>query len=345
MSIHGAVEGSVSVLTKIAVSLSPVFVFLALLIFLDSYKLVKLRSVLQTIVIGCLVAGICAAINSWLSTMLLLEFKLFTRYVAPIAEEFLKAIFIIYLIRKEKVGFMVDAAILGFAIGAGFATIENILYLQRIQDANVLVWIIRGFGTAIMHGTTTAIFGMISKNLSDQYSSKKIHVFSTGLAAAVLIHSAYNHFFLPPILITIFFVIGLPLVIVFFFELSEQATRKWLDLGFDTDVDLLAVITTGDILKSRVGRYLESLKSRFPGKVVADMLCYLRLHLELAVRAKGILLMRQSGFDSVWDPEIKTKFEELEYLQKNIGKTGKLAILPFLRTSSRDLWQLYLIDK
>ncbi len=60
---------------------------------------------------------------------------------------------------------------------------------------------------------------------------------------------------------------------------------------------------------------------------------------------KGILLKRQSGFEPASDPEIKTKFEELEYLQKSIGKTGKLAILPFLRTSSRDLWQLYLIDK
>lgn len=334
-----------SALIKIVVSLFPVFVFLSALIFLDSYKLVKVRSVLLTILFGSLVAGLCAVINSWLSGMLLLEFKFFTRYVAPIVEETLKAIFLIYLIRLEKVGFMVDAAIFGFAIGAGFATIENIFYLQKIQDANVLVWIVRGFGTAIMHGTTTAIFGMISKNLSDKYSSKNVHIYWAGLAAAILIHSFYNHFFLPPILITICFVISLPLVIVFVFDLSEQATRKWLGVGFDTDVDLLEVITTGDILASRIGKYLDSLKSRFPGEVVVDMLCYLRLHLELAVRAKGILLMRQSGFDPASDPEIKTKFEELKYLQKSIGKTGKLAILPFLRTSSRDLWQLYLIDK
>ncbi len=333
-----------SALIKIAISLLPVFAFLSALIFLDSYKLVKLRSILLTILFGCLAAGLCAVINSWLSGIFLLEFKFFTRYVAPIVEETLKAIFLIYLIRAEKVGFMVDAAIFGFAIGAGFATIENIFYLQKIQDADVLVWIVRGFGTAIMHGTTTAIFGIISKNFSDKYSSKKVHIFSTGLAAAILIHSFYNHFSLPPILITLYFVVGLPLVIVFVFDLSEQTTRKWLGVGFDTDVDLLEVITTGDILESRIGKYLESLKSRFPGAVVADMLCYLRIHLELAVRAKGILLMRQSGFDPAFDPEIKTKFEELDYLRKSIGKTGKLAILPFLRTSNRDLWQLYLID-
>jgi len=335
----------VSVLIKIAVSLLPVFVFLSALIFLDSYKLVKLRSILLTILFGCLVAGLCAVINSWLSGMLLLEFKFFTRYVAPVIEELLKAVFLVYLIKTEKVGFMVDAAIYGFAIGAGFAFIENIFYLQKLAGAHVLVWVVRGFGTAIMHGTTTAIFAILSKNFSDKYSSKKVHIFSAGLAAAILLHSFYNHFFLPPILITLCFVSGLPLVIIFVFELSEQATRKWLGVGFDTDVDLLEVITTGDILESRIGKYLESLKSRFPGEVVADMLCYLRLHLELAVRAKGILLMRQSGFEPASDPEIRTKFEELDYLRKSIGKTGKLAILPFLRTSNRDLWQLYLIDK
>jgi len=332
-------------LIRIAVSLLPVFVFLSALIFLDSYKLVKLQSILLTILIGCVVAGVSAGINYLLSGMLAMEFREYSRYIAPCIEEFLKATYLIFLIRREKVGFMVDAAIYGFAIGAGFAFLENIFYLQKLADAHVLVWVVRGFGTAVMHGTTTAIFGMISKNLSDKDSSKQIHIFWAGLAAAILLHSFYNHFVLPPILITICFVIGLPLLIVFVFDLSEQATRKWLGVGFDTDVDLLEVITTGDILESRIGKYLESLKNRFPGEVVADMLCYLRLHLELAVRAKGILLMRQSGFDPASDPEIKTKFEELEYLQKSIGKTGKLAILPFLRTSSRDLWQLYLIGK
>lgn len=331
-------------LLRIAVSLLPVFVFLTALIFFDSYKLVKLRSVLLTIFWGCAVAGVCIFVNSWLFELLSFDSKNFSRYISPVSEELLKATYLFFLIRLERVGFMVDAAIYGFAIGAGFAFIENILYLQNIQDATVLVWIIRGFGTAVMHGAATAIFSMISKNFSDKYESKKIYIFLPGLIAAILTHSFYNHFLLPPVLITLCFVIGLPMLTVFIFEQSEQATRKWLGVGFDTDVDLLEMITTGDIMETRVGRYLNSLQSRFPGQIVADMLCYLRIHLELAVRAKGILLLRQSGFDTKSDPEIRAKFRELDYLQGSIGKTGKLAILPFLRTSSRDLWQLYLLD-
>ncbi len=103
-------------LIRIAVSLLPVFVFLSALIFLDSYKLVKLQSILFWILIGCVVAGISAGINYLLSGILALEFKQYSRYIAPFVEELLKATYLIFLIRREKVGFMVDAAIYGLTL-------------------------------------------------------------------------------------------------------------------------------------------------------------------------------------------------------------------------------------
>ncbi|HVP15405.1 MAG TPA: hypothetical protein VMS88_07660, partial [Terriglobales bacterium] len=97
------------------------------------------------------------------------------------------------------------------------------------------------------------------------------------------------------------------------------------------------------IVGSRVGRYLDSLRARFPGPVVADMLCLLRIHLELSLGAKGILLARSAGVRIPVDEHLRASFEELRFLQRSIGPTGRLAIQPFLRTSSRDLWQLYTI--
>jgi hypothetical protein len=129
------------------------------------------------------------------------------------------------------------------------------------------------------------------------------------------------------------------------FNQSEKSTREWLGIGFDTDVEVLNMIITGNLSETKIGRYLQTLKNRFPGEVVADMLCLLRLHLELAIRAKGILLMRNAGFKTTPDPETKAKLDELQYLEKSIGKTGHLAILPFLHTSNRDLWQLYMLGK
>ena len=57
------------------------------------------------------------------------------------------------------------------------------------------------------------------------------------------------------------------------------------------------------------------------------------------------ILMRDAGFDVPVDPSIGETFEELSYLERSIGRTGKLAIMPVLRWSSRDLWQLYMLGK
>jgi hypothetical protein len=79
--------------------------------------------------------------------------------------------------------------------------------------------------------------------------------------------------------------------------------------------------------------------------VVADLLCYLRLHTELALRAKGILMMRESGFEVPVDEATKEKFAELRYLEGNIGRTALMAIQPMLHMSHKDLWQLYMLGK
>ena len=54
-------------------------------------------------------------------------------------------------------------------------------------------------------------------------------------------------------------------------------------------------------------------------------------------------MMREAGFDAEPDPTLKATFDELQFLEKSIGRTGLLAIGPFLHTSTRDLWQLNML--
>ena len=327
-------------ITKIAISLAPVFIFLVALMFLDSYKLVSLRSVVLAILVGTLAALACLFINGWLLNATAFNKPAYSRYIAPLIEEAFKALFIVRLIRVKRVGFMVDAAIYGFAVGAGFSLVENIYFLFDLESASIAVWVIRGFGTAAVHAATMAIFGIVSKRISEEYTSEKLHIFVPGFAIAVVIHSLFNHFLFSPVWTTLILLVFLPLVVVMIFERSERATRHWLGVGFDADQELLIILTTGLITESRIGKYLESLQSRFPGGVVADMFCLLRINTELALRAKGILMMQQAGIKVTDDPEIRDKIAEMKYLEKSIGKTGKLAILPFMHRSSRDYWQL-----
>ena len=109
---------------KVLVSLLPVIVFLSGLIYLDSFKLVKVTAVLRAIGAGGVAALVAMVINGWLLSELLRDRMTLTLYVAPVVEEVLKASFLVYLLRSHRIGFLVDAAIFGFGIGTGFSLVE-----------------------------------------------------------------------------------------------------------------------------------------------------------------------------------------------------------------------------
>lgn len=329
----------------VSVALLPVFLFLVALVFLDSFKLVRLYEVVGTIIFGALAAIIAYFVNTHIATEFDVTRFVMTRYVAPVTEEFLKALFIFFVIRTGRVGFMVDSAIHGFAAGAGFAFMENIWYLQTMTEPSLIIWILRGFGTAVMHGGTTAILAIITKSFTDRTMTVKLWYYLPGLGAAMGIHSMFNHFPLPPQYLTAIQLIILPPLMVVVFQKSENAAREWLAIGLDTDAMLLDSINNGRLEDSKVGRYLHTLTSHYPGELVADMLCMIRIHLELSVRAKGILLMREHGFDLEIEEDTQEMFRELDYLEKSVGTTGVLAIKPFLNSTRRDLWQLYMMRK
>jgi RsiW-degrading membrane proteinase PrsW (M82 family) len=329
------------------VGLLPVLSFLTALLWLDSYKLVRLRVVVAVVLAGALVAAATYPANDAFLGRVSMPFAAFSRYVAPVTEELLKGLVIVALIRGHRVGFLVDAAIHGFAVGTGFALAENLWYLHLVPGATLGTWVVRGFGTALMHGGATAIFAVSGLALLERSAGAwpwAARAFLPGLAVAVGLHSGFNHFFLSPRLSTAGILVVLPPLLLAVFRRSERSTGEWLGKGFDANTEMLELINSGSFADSPVGRYLHALKDKFVGPVVADLLCYLRLHTELSLRAKGILMMRENGFEVPVDQATRDTFAELRYLEGSIGRTGLLALQPMLGMSHKDLWQLYVLD-
>ena len=237
----------------------PVALFLLSLLYLDSYKLVRLRTLVELIVIGCIAAALSLILNHWL-LRLGLDRRLLTRFAAPAIEEVLKAVPIILMLRTRRIGFLIDAAICGFAVGAGFALAENLYFLSTLASAPPALWVVRGFGTAVMHGGTTAIFAIVSK-------SRRV---SLGLTIAFILHSLFNHFILSPAMSTLVIVLILPPLLVMVFAQSESLLREWIGTGFDFDAELLQVMNSGQFAESRAGQYLQSLRDHFDGAVLED---------------------------------------------------------------------------
>jgi RsiW-degrading membrane proteinase PrsW (M82 family) len=334
-------------LAPVLVGLAPVAAFLAALVFLDSYKLVRLRSVVLVMVAGVAAAGVAYALSGAILDTVSLDEHTYSRYGAPLLEEFLKALIVVALVRMHRIGFLVDAAIFGFAAGAGFAMVENLFYLHLVPGAAMGVWIVRGFGTALMHGGATAIFAVIGIAMLGRANRMRSTIvnFAPGFVLAAALHSAYNHLIDHPLAAAAGIAVVLPLLLHGVFEHSERAVGRWLGKGFDADAEMLELLHSGRLSDSPVGRYLHTLKSKFHGPVVADILCYVRLYTELALRAKGLLIMRENGFEAQVDDATRAKFDEMRYLERSIGPTGLRAIVPILHMSHKELWQMYMLGK
>ena len=328
-----------------AVALAPVLLLLVGLVLMDSFKLVRPRAVAWAIVAGGLAALVAGWLNGWLLGATGIAVPVFSRYAAPVVEELLKGLYVLFLLKRRRVGFLVDAAILGFAVGTGFALVENVEYLRALGGARLLLWLVRGIGTAVLHGATTAILAMLAKSVSDRHPERGALAAAPGAAVAVAVHSAFNHALFSPLLAALLLLLALPVVVALVFERSEQATREWLGAGFDLDLEVLKLILSGDFPGTRLGAYLKSLQAAFPGEVVADMLCLLRIELELSMRAKGMLMAREAGLEVAVGSELRARLAELEYLERSIGRTGLLALKPLHVSSSRDVWHRHLLGQ
>lgn len=327
----------------IVVALIPVCAFLLMLVVFDSFKLVPRTMLIRALVFGAAAALIALALHSWLFQLTGFTPRRFARLIAPFTEETLKALCLIYPLRRGQLGFLVDAAIVGFGVGTGFALVENASYLYSLTDTRIWVWIARGFGAAVMHASTAAIVAVSAKALLDRWPRRGSLVILPGWAIGIALHATYNRALVSPLLAAAVLLIVVPMVALAVFEKSEKLTREWIGDGMDLDVALLALIRSAHFDDTRLGLYLTQLRARFPGPVVADMFCLLQVELELGIRAKGMLMAREAGLEVPIDDQVRAALAERAYLHDAIGAVGLLALRPLQVTSHRDDWHRYLL--
>ena len=124
---------------KGGIALLPVVALVVVLWRLDSHRLLGTHFIIKIFIAGGLSAIACAWINAFALEYIALDFNRYARYVAPLIEEAVKASIIIWLFRTHRIGFLIDAGILGFTVGAGFSFVENIYYLHLASDASSFV--------------------------------------------------------------------------------------------------------------------------------------------------------------------------------------------------------------
>src|SRR6478672_8247093 len=217
------------------VALVPVLVMLALFVWLDAFALMSWREVILLLFLGAIGALAAWPISGRLLDALPLGFSLYSRFVAPWIEEAIKASIMAVLFRINRIGYKLDAVISGFAIGAGFSVVENIFYLTIFPNYGTGTWLVRGFGTAIMHGTTLAALAAIAHEFAERETREaasdfdfSILWFVPGYGVAVALHTAFNQFPDRPDLAMMGAILIAPVALIAILSLGAAEAQQWL---------------------------------------------------------------------------------------------------------------------
>lgn len=150
----------------------------------------KSKKTLIFLLIGMTACLFCGELNTLLFNAIPLTETLFITNVSPVIEEVAKALpilvygFLFYPTRK-------DLLVSSFALGVGFAILENAIVITSAEEISLILALIRGFGCGINHGLCTMAVGY-----GCSFINKRKKLFYTGtfalLSFSIIYHAFYN---------------------------------------------------------------------------------------------------------------------------------------------------------
>ncbi len=330
-----------------AVALVPVLVLLTVFVWLDAFELMSMKEVMLLLLLGGFAAIAVYPISGRLIDTLPIGFSNYSRFAAPWIEEAIKAAIVIWLFWKNRIGYKLDAVISGFAIGAGFSVVENIIYLSVFPDYGTGTWLVRGVGTAVMHGTTLAVLAAIAHEFAERETRQSAADFDfnllwfvPGYLVAVALHTVFNQFPDQPLVAMMGAILVAPFAILAIFHFGTREAERWLvaeQAGHEAEYEALKA---GSWPEGTSGKRIAALAERLDPEAVKRIRRYWELLAWLVAEAEETLIEESEG-DAEYDPaQIRAAFSELEGLERALGKSIFTALKALLPYSRNDYWEL-----
>ena len=151
----------------------------------------KARLVVGFMIVGIVLCLAVSEINGMILRALHNDVYYVTTTLTPVTEEIFKALPVLYFaffFSDDKK----TLVMISFAVGVGFALMENTVILTQNLDNVTIYWaLVRGFGSGLVHGICTVTVG---------YGISFVHkhriLFSCGtfalLSTAIIYHATYN---------------------------------------------------------------------------------------------------------------------------------------------------------
>lgn len=340
-------EWLIPLVTHWGLALIPVLVLLAVFTWLDAFQLMSLKELAVLIVLGGLAAVAAYPLSGQMLDTLPIGFSNYSRFLAPWVEEALKGVIIIVLFRMNRIGYKLDAVLSGFAVGAGFSVVENILYLTLFPDYGAGTWLVRGLGTAVMHGTATALFAAIAHEIAERENREAAGDFNfgawwffPGYFAAVAVHMLFNQFPEKPMLAMMGAMIASPILLMAIFHFGQAEASRWLADEYASHRAQLAALEAGRWPDGASSQRIAALAERLGPDRAAQVRDYYRTLAWLVVEAEEVMIEESSG-DAVFDKaKVAGAFANLDRLRASLGRTTFQTLSELLPFSRNDHWEV-----
>lgn len=330
-----------------SVAILPVLLLVLVFIWLDVFKLMTFWETLSLLLLGGLSAVLSYPVSGVFLDTLPLGFSNYSRFVAPWIEEAIKGMVVVGLFLFNRIGFKLDAVISGFAVGAGFSVVENIIYLWRFPDLAVSVWLVRGLGTAVMHGTTLAILAAVAHELAERETREAAADFNfnplwfaPGYLIAVGLHMAFNQFPDQPMLAMLGTLLFAPFALMAIFQFGTAEAGQWLEAERDQHRKALEALKSGRFPDDSSGRRIAALAARCDKRTAERIREYFELQTWLVLKAEETLLEQAASSDERVSVEAEAAFTRIKALRRELGRSTFATLKPLLPFSRNDYWEV-----
>lgn len=321
--------------------------FLLLVRRLDLYASGSFAAVLL-----CMGGGVAAFLAASLLNSALLPlvgYLLIVTLVAPIVEEILKSLLLIYFVQQPDFTYFVDGAIYGFAAGVAFAVVENLLYLSQLPStaatsASVALAVTRAFSTSLMHGSASALVGVALGRLRFGRGRTRVAALLLGWGAAMVLHLAFNNLIsrdLGLLTIGLAVLVGVSGVLlnVGLIRWGLREERTWLQETLTQQVGVSRGEAAVVQELAQLDRLLAPVAERFGVEKRQQVEAFLRRQAQLGLKHKVELLTPDPQLRAAMSAEVTALRQQVDELRRTIGVYCMSYVRSILPPTGEPLWE------
>lgn len=311
-----------------------------LIYLIDLFGTGKFSTVLTSLAWGAVGAfSLALFINRFTQHQLGLPYEVLTRVTAPIIEEILKAIILVYFITRPRFRYLVDGAVYGFAAGIGFAVFENFYFISGDdgQGAALGLAISRVLSASLMHATTSAMVGIAFGRLRRSHLGlRKYRWPLAGIITAIVLHMIYNNAvqiegLAPSMLLLLGIGMGISgsvvIGVIINQGLAEEKARFAQTLGLNVGVTSAEVRAVQTLGTNHIEEVLEQLADYFGADKADKIRRLLVTQANIGILSNNLQSPASDRMKKAWQNEIDELRAESDQLRQQIG----VYVMGFLR--------------